>query len=88
MLDFASLSNMTSTKSAALLSCLGFLALAVGAPVSKGLPPFSTVDVCAPFNVQIAPGDNYTLDIDAESQVQEAVTGTGELGGFDQVGAD
>jgi hypothetical protein len=59
----------------ALTLCGGLLlALADAAPVTKTLPAFSTVTLCTPYNVLVTPGSDYAVVIDAEDQVQKAIS--------------
>lgn len=65
--------------------------------VSEDVDPFTSIQVCLPFNIAIAPGgpDNYTIVAVAEDSVLEAISfdvvnGTLELstdGDFNTTGA-
>ena len=44
--------------------------------VTAQLPTFSRIQVCAPFNLVVAPNASYSISAVAESQVLKAVSAT------------
>ena len=51
--------------------------------VTVQLPTFSRIQVCAPFNLVVAPNASYSISAVAESQVLEAISATVSNGTLD-----
>ena len=51
--------------------------------VTVQLPTFSRIQVCAPFNLVVAPNASYSISAVAESQVLEAISATVRNGTLD-----
>ena len=48
--------------------------IAAAQPSTVQLEPFSSVKVCAPFSVLIKPGAGYSITLEAEQAVKNAVS--------------
>ena len=62
----------------ALLLVLG---LASAQPTTLSPGTFSSVEICTPFSVKVAPGNTYGVSVDAEKSVQEALSATVDQAG-------
>lgn len=69
-------SIMTSFRAAALL--LSCMVACAAIPAARArvhqVQPFTTVTSCVPYNVQIIPGPRYTVAVDADADVEGALT--------------
>lgn len=68
----ASINRFTAISVATLVSIMSSTATAQ--PSTVPLQPFSAVQVCAPFSVLIKPGNGYSVTLDAEQSVKNAVS--------------
>ena len=72
---------MHSLVPVAALLLLAALAAPARGQQTKQLGAFTAVSVCAPINVLIQPGNNYSLSLQADSAVEAAITSQSSVSG-------
>ena len=72
-------------RAAAAIICLFALSTAAQDYTTTNLSPFSSVQVCTPFNVAIQPGPEYAVQIAGDEAVKNAFKATVGSGGVLQL---
>ena len=72
-------------RASAAILCLFALSVAAQDYTTMNLSPFSSVQVCVPFNVAVQPGNDYAVQIAADQGVKDAFKPTVGSGGVLQL---